>query len=567
MISNKNPQLDDRLNRIWQESAERLKKIQAAKANLQYIQLVKSPIELDALKLIPKKESEKIEGVVFERKGSVLGVAVFDSRKKEVLELLERLKKDGYQTKLFLTSRESLEYARKFYDFVPKERRAVTSRVDVEAQKVLELEKRLTDLAKVREYVESLQLKSGTPGEFVEGVLAGALTNRASDVHFEPGETEVKVRYRIDGSLRDFGASFGKEEYKNILSRIKLLSNLRLNITKTSQDGRFTISMGDLQIEIRASVIPSEFGETIVLRILDPRVISLSVSDLGMRLDDLEIADRQLKSPNGMILNTGPTGSGKTTTLYAFLKKVSNKENKVITIEDPIEYHLTGIEQTQVNEKEGYTFSNGLQAIMRQDPDVILVGEIRDKSTVSIAVQAALTGHLVFSTLHTNSAAGAIPRLLDLGAPPTSIGPALNLIIAQRLVRKLCLDCRKEKELNEDQKKEVEKFLSSLPARVDKKQYETPRIFEAKAEGDSFGCAKCQFSGYTGRVGIFELLEVDEELESLINEKVSEAQLLKLARDKKQFVSLQQDGVLKVLLGLTSAKEVESVTGPLPFSI
>jgi type II secretory ATPase GspE/PulE/Tfp pilus assembly ATPase PilB-like protein len=337
-----------------------------------------------------------------------------------------------------------------------------------------------------------------------------------------------------------------------------LLASLRLNITNVAQDGRFTVGLGGVQIELRISVIPSEFGETIVMRILDPRVIQLKMADLGMRPDDLAIVEDQLKAPNGMILNTGPTGSGKTTTLYAFLRSVASPEIKIITIEDPIEYHLTGIEQTQVDLRSGYTFSNGLQAMMRQDPDVILVGEIRDKDTAEIAIQAALTGHLVFSTLHTNSAAGVIPRLLDLGAPQTSIGPALNLIIAQRLIRRLCQTCRKPKETTPELLAKIQKIVEALPARVDKKPYETPKLFEANEQG----CDQCHMSGYRGRLGIFELLEVGEELEELINRHATEGEIMKFALSKG-LVTLQQAGILKALEGETSFAEVENITGPI----
>jgi type II secretory ATPase GspE/PulE/Tfp pilus assembly ATPase PilB-like protein len=307
---------------------------------------------------------------------------------------------------------------------------------------------------------------------------------------------------------------------------------------------------------MRVSVIPSEFGETIVMRILDPDAISVSMAELGLRPDDLAIVEGELKRPNGLILNTGPTGSGKTTTLYAFLQTISTPEVKIITVEDPIEYHVKGIEQTQVDPEVGYTFAKGLRAIVRQDPDAILVGEIRDFETADIALEAALTGHLVLSTLHTNDAVGAVPRFVDLGVKPESIGPALSLVIAQRLVRKLCLNCRKAVPMDGALKANIDKFLNDLPARVDRAPYGAPTLFQA------VGCEKCSNIGYRGRVGIFEFFKGGPDLEEIILERVSEAAMRGLAK-RQGMVMMQQDGILKTLIGLTTFEEVESVTGPI----
>jgi type IV pilus assembly protein PilB len=344
-----------------------------------------------------------------------------------------------------------------------------------------------------------------------------------------------------------------------ILLRIKLLCNLRLNISTISQDGAFSVKLGNLEIELRVAIAPSEFGEAIVMRVLDPRSIEITMAQLGFRDDDLAIVQESLRAPNGMILNTGPTGSGKTTTLYAFLRTLATPDIKVITIEDPIEYHLAGIEQTQTNEKQGYTFANGLRSMMRQDPDIILVGEIRDKETADIALQAALTGHLVFSTLHTNSSSGVIPRLIDLGAQQVSIGPALNLVIAQRLLRKLCTKCKVSKPVDAGLKIKVEAFLKQLPERVERTPYQNiTELFEPK-EG---GCENCHGTGYRGRCGIYELLKVDDSFETVIAKHAGEAEIGTFSRSQG-IVLLQEDGILKTLSGLTSFAEVESVTGPI----
>ncbi|MBA4319006.1 MAG: hypothetical protein C0412_11460 [Flavobacterium sp.] len=411
-------------------------------------------------------------------------------------------------------------------------------------------------------------------GQILETIFAGAIANNASDIHFEPTEHFVKLRIRIDGLLHDVFNELRTDIYERLISRIKLFSGLKINVRDEPQDGRFTIHLAGKEIEVRVAIAPSEFGEVIVMRLLDPDIISISLADLGIREDDLEIIKTEIRRPNGMILNTGPTGSGKTTTLYAFLKHKKSSEIKIITIEDPIEYHLEGIEQTQVDEDAGYTFANGLRSLMRQDPDVILVGEIRDKETSEIGIQAALTGHLVFSTLHTNSATGAIPRLLDLGVKPTSIGPALNLIIAQRLVRKLCQSCKIPQEVDDILKNKISKFLDSLPKRVNKDNFKEIKIFKPQ------GCEKCSNTGYKGRIGIYEIFLNDPEyekllidpthnvlsshktLEELINQQAGEGIFKEFALEQGM-VTMKQDGILKIISGITTIEEVEAMTGPI----
>ncbi len=286
-------------------------------------------------------------------------------------------------------------------------------------------------------------------------IFSGAVSLGASDIHIEPSEKEVEMRIRLDGMLHPV-LKFDKKTYKRISSRLKLISGLKLNISDRPQDGRFTVVLEkkDLNIEIRISSLPAEHGETFVMRILNPEALR-EIEKLGLREDLLKEVKKAIKQPHGMILSTGPTGSGKTTTLYAFCKKINSPEKKIVTIEDPIEYHLEGISQTQVDPKKGYDFASGLRAIVRQDPDVILVGEMRDAETVNIALQAALTGHLVFSTLHTNSAAGVVTRLLSLKGKIANIGPALNIVLGQRLLRKVCEDCKKMRKVKN---KELEKL-------------------------------------------------------------------------------------------------------------
>ncbi len=324
---------------------------------------------------------------------------------------------------------------------------------------------------------------------------------RASDIHAEAEERHGKIRFRVDGLLHDALPDISLKLYESFVDRIKLLSEMKLNVKTEAQDGRFTINLAGKEIEMRVSVIPAEFGETIVMRILDPAATMVSLPDLGLREDNLALVKAELDRPNGLILNTGPTGSGKTTTLYAFLRAINDPTSKIITLEDPIEYRIEGIEQTQVNDEAGYTFANGLRAIVRQDPDVILVGEVRDLETADIALQAALTGHLVFSTLHTNDAVGAVPRLINLGVKPVSIGPALALAIAQRLVRVLCPECKKPVTVDDDTKKKIKKFLDRMPAKVNRTPYDNYVIYAPA------GCVKCNGIGYRGRVGVFEFLQ------------------------------------------------------------
>lgn len=388
--------------------------------------------------------------------------------------------------------------------------------------------------------------------DLVQIILAGAFYLDASDIHIEPEEKQAKLRLRIDGVLHDI-LYFDPILYKKLLSRIKLLSKLKLNVTTRPQDGRFSILIEKSSIEIRTSCIPAEYGESLVLRILNPER-AVTMEDLGLRKDMLEIFKEEVEKPNGMIICTGPTGSGKTTTLYAFLQKITNPKIKIITIEDPIEYHLKGVSQTQVDEARGYDFANGLRAIVRQDPDVILVGEIRDLETAKIAIQAALTGHLVLSTVHTNDAAGTIARFQALGEKLTNVAPALNIAIAQRLVRKVCNKCLKSKTISSEDLKKIEKNLKNLPSNI-----KIPKLSPKMKIPHAQGCQDCNLTGYKGRIGIFETFIIDDEMERFILTSPSIVDMRERAI-KKGMILMRQDGFLKVLKGVTTVEEVERVT-------
>ena len=415
----------------------------------------------------------------------------------------------------------------------------------------LNITRKVKNVSDFKERIGEFLEKSVT--ELSEVILGGAMNLEASDIHIEPREEESKIRVRIDGLLQDVTV-FGREIYERILSRIKLLSGMKLNISDRPQDGRFSVLIGGLPIEIRASTLPAEYGESIVLRILNPKSL-IEMESLGLREDLLELFKKEIKKPNGMIIVTGPTGCGKTTTLYAILKKIQNPEIKIITIEDPIEYHLKGISQTQVDPKAGYDFANGLKSIMRQDPDVILVGEIRDLETSEITLQAALTGHLVFTTLHTNDAAGTVARLTSLGAKPSNIGPAINMVIAQRLVRMVCQKCTELKKPPHQFLEKLKKELKNLPPQV-----KIPEIGARLKIPKIKGCQNCNFTGYRGRIGIFEAFLVDDEMEKFILTSPSIAALREKIL-KKGMITMKKDGLTKVLEGITTIEEVERVTG------
>lgn len=406
--------------------------------------------------------------------------------------------------------------------------------------------KEINNISDFKNKIEENLEKSTT--EILEIILGGTISLDASDIHIEPLEAKAKIRIRLDGILQD--VSFVKGNiFEALLSRIKLVSGLKLNISDKPQDGRFSILIEKTPIEIRTSTLPSEHGESIVMRVLNPKSL-ISFSQLGLRDDLLKIFQQEIKKPNGMIIVTGPTGSGKTTTLYAILKEIRSPEIKIITIEDPIEYRLEGISQTQVDSKAGYDFASGLRAIVRQDPDVILVGEIRDLETASIAIQAALTGHLVLTTLHTNDAAGTIARLQALGEKPVNIAPAINMVVAQRLVRKVCPKCSALENPQSDILEEMKKELSKVKIKI-------PPHFKIRKK---VGCKDCNFTGYRGRTGIYEIFLVDEEIENFILTSPSISALREMAI-KKGMVTMYQDGLWKVINGITTLEEVKRVTG------
>ncbi|MEK7131077.1 MAG: GspE/PulE family protein, partial [Patescibacteria group bacterium] len=433
----------DQIASMRKNEAEDLAMILSQKYNLPYLDLSRMTIDIDALKILKEEEARKGKLAVFQKIGQKIQVAVESPNPEETQRTIRSLQEKGYKVSVSMVSEESLLRAWKRYGEIADYEETLIGVIDVSPEKLAEFLKQTPTIDDLRNLfiATATTQKNRKISEVLEIVLAGALSAEASDIHLEPQDDQVRLRFRLDGVLHDI-LFFDYKVYNLILSRIKLVSGLKLNIKNQSQDGRFSIKIKEEEMAVRTSVIPGSYGESIVLRILNPKSIAISFNDLGIDAKLMTVLEKELSKPNGMILTTGPTGSGKTTTLYAFLKKIHTPETKIITLEDPVEYHLQNIVQTQVEESAGYSFSEGLRAILRQDPDVIMVGEIRDLETAKTAINSALTGHLVLSTLHTNNAAGTIPRLIDLGVNPTSIAPAVNIAMAQRLVRKLCNKCK-----------------------------------------------------------------------------------------------------------------------------
>ncbi|MEK7099451.1 MAG: GspE/PulE family protein, partial [Patescibacteria group bacterium] len=513
---------DRRLNLLRRKDTEASTRLLAQKYGIPYADLGVLPVEIDAIAIVPEQEARSAEAAVFQVIGSRLKIAVRNPDKAETKALLERLGRVPYACDVFLASGLGLEHAWEFYKKVPEAHEASAGAIALSPAHLSAIQKEISSLPDIARQIKERAFKKTS--DTLEVILAGALATDASDVHIEPQEHTVRLRMRLDGTLHDI-AELPPKLFALLLSRIKLVSELKLNIHDRAQDGRFTIGLDHAAIEVRTSTLPGPYGENVVLRILNPKTIEITLHDLGMSPWVTEAMEKELKKPNGLILTTGPTGSGKTTTLYTFLRAIHNPGIKIITIEDPIEYHLTGIEQTQVDTEKGYDFANGLRAIVRQDPDAILVGEIRDLETAETAMHASLTGHLVFSTLHTNNAAGTIPRLIDLGVRPSIIAPAINVAMAQRLVRKLCPSCRTPVSAYEADmaniKKELADFSKDIPIPPENEWH----IFRPAEKG----CPACNGIGYKGRTGLYEIILVNDRVEALILASAPESDIKKEA--------------------------------------
>lgn len=540
-----------RLRTFQKQEKENLAKTLAEHYKLEYTNLATVQLNIDALRLLSEEKAREAKAAVFDMIDKKIKVAILSPRNEITLKEIENLKSRGYLPEISVASIDSLELAWAKYKDLSYAFETKAGSLEISNTEISEKIKKIKNKNDVKEEMD-LILSSGKGfkiSKILEIVLAGAIALKASDIHVEPEEKDIRVRYRLDGVLNNL-ININYDTYRLFLSRIKLLSGLKLNIKDDAQDGRFSVNLNENNIEIRTSVLPGAYSESIVLRVLNPEKIAVPLEELGIDLKLLKILEEEVTRPNGMILTTGPTGSGKTTTLYAFLKKIHTPGIKIITIEDPIEYHLPGIVQTQTDDEKGYSFLHGLRSALRQDPDVIMVGEIRDRDTAEIAINAALTGHLVFSTLHTNNAAGSFPRLIDLGVNSKIISSALNIAIAQRLLRRLCEHCKKEIAVEGKTREIMEQILNSI---VDK-SYMT----EIKNIWVAGSCEKCNNTGYRGRIGIYEGVKMDDKIESVVISNPSETEIMEAAK-LQAILTMKQDGVLKILKGVTSFDELKRV--------
>lgn len=533
----------EKVERLQQHEEEDFVSAMAPKYGYGYVNLFDKIIDIEALRLLTEEDSRKAEVAVFALFGKHASVALRNPNNPEVVEVLNKLTKEGYELELFMASLRSLEHIWERYADVKKAVAETRGVLDLDIASVKEFSSNIHSRLDVAAKLAEVEREQGAQRvtRTIEAIFGGALALDASDIHIEPEASVVRIRYRLDGVLWDI-SGVSKDMQQLLISRLKLLSGLKLNIHSTAQDGRFTFDIGVREVEVRSSLIPGGFGESMVMRLLDPDSSSFQIDRLGLNARLFEVIQKELARPNGAIITTGPTGSGKTTALYAFLKAVHTPEVKIITLEDPIEYKLPGIVQTQIG--GNYSFASGLRSILRQDPDVIMVGEIRDREVAETSVHAALTGHLVFSTLHTNSAVGAFPRLIDLGVDPRMIGSAFNIILGQRLVRILCEQCKAARDATTEEQK--------LIARIMEQPVALHKIYDAK------GCEQCAMSGFKGRVGVFEAIQVDKAVEKAVVEGGSEAEILDAAKPQG-IPSMQQDGIMKALAGITSLDEVSRV--------
>ena len=541
---------DQKLASLRVREEEDLAEVLSSKYGLQYADLSITPVNVDAIRLLSEEEARASESAVFDKNGKHVSLAIRNPQNPHVEDIKKSLADRGYILDIFMVSNKSLDHIYARYIDLSFAHSSDAGVFSIPQHELDALKGKLTTIPAFSEYLDGLAQKHEATSKLFEEVLVAALAMKASDIHIEPEEHEVHLRLRLDGLLTN-AYTFDVKTYHSLVSRIKLLSGLKLNVEDRAQDGRLSVAVASSEVEIRTSIIPGGYGESVVLRILNPESIAVTFDELGIHPKLLARLQEEIKRPNGMLLTTGPTGSGKTTSLYTFLRYIHTPDIKIITIEDPIEYHLPGITQTQTDGEE-YTFDLGLRSILRQDPDVIMVGEIRDRDVAETAIQAALTGHFVFTTLHTNNAAGTFPRLSDLGVDPKSFSSAITVAMAQRLVRRLDPQKRKQVPLEGEDKKMVEKILSTITdSTLLPSSLESTWVADT-AEGDDATV------GYKGRVGLYEAIFMDEELGNYLRENPSESEIAESVR-RQGFLTMAQDGVIKALQGLTSLEEVFKV--------
>lgn len=532
---------------IDEEEAKVAQKAQTL--NAPYINLAGFPISAEALRLIPETISQEQKTVCFVDTGAEIRIGTTNPQNPEIDKIKHSLEEaSNSHADIYMISELSLKKALDLYATLPKYK-PIAPGVEISEA---ELEKFKQIGANIKELEEHLKKVNIT--EMVTLIVAASIQAGSSDIHIEAEEKDIKVRFRVDGILHD-AASIAKTIWPKVIARVKLLAGLKINITDKPQDGRFTIVLTNDKIDVRVSCLPTGWGESVVMRLLKSSSVGLKFDDLGVFGQAEKNLRVQCERPNGMIITTGPTGSGKTTTLYAVLNKLNKEDVKIVTLEDPIEYRLAGVNQSQIDHSKGYSFADGLRSILRQDPDIVMVGEMRDLETTEVAINAALTGHLVLSTIHTNSAAGAIPRFLAMNVKPFLLAPALNAIIGQRLVRRICEKCKEEFSPEAETIERVKKTLSAIPENnPDRPKFEQLKFYHGK------GCETCNGLGYKGRVGIYEIMIMNPEIEKVIlGGKVSEYDMEQLAI-KNGMITMAQDGLIKALQGMTTVEEVFRVS-------
>lgn len=532
------------------DTEENITKIKAKFLNIPYIDLKDILIEASVLQEISEKASIFYKFMPFERIDNLIKIGMVDPVNIDALNALKFISaKRKIQTSLFVISNRSFNAAVKQYRKFGDELESVLKNVDKQIVEKNDEEKQRNDVDKISEDAPVTKI--------VDIIITHAIEGKASDIHIEPNENNLVVRYRLDGVLHN-SLILPKKISAAVISRIKIIACLKIDETRKPQDGRFRFdSSGGLgrSVDLRVSTFPTVNGEKIVMRILDTSSDINDLESLGIWKRGLRIINENIEKPFGIMLVTGPTGSGKSTTLYAMLKTLNKEGVNIVTLEDPVEYFMKGINQSQIQTEIGYTFSSGLRSILRQDPDIIMVGEIRDKETAELATHAALTGHLVLSTLHTNNATGVIPRLIDMGIEPFLIASALNLVIGQRLVKKICHHCREEYTPSVAILNLLTKELADIPE--DQKQdlnlSDGIKLFKGK------GCIECKQTGTSGRMGVYEVLSMTPELEAIMSSKITDFEVSKEAK-KQGMITMRQDGIMKAILGFTSIEEVLKAT-------
>lgn len=528
---------------------EQLTQIKGQLLHLPYVNLLEKSIPKNVLKIIPKKVSQNYQIVPFERVGDTVKIAMVDPQNYKAIEAIEFLaQEEKIHFDYYITSPASFRSVFKKYDILSEEAREAMESIEPIFG---ELESRREG---EKEDIEET-IKSAPVSKMVLVIIRHAIDGRASDIHIEPTMTETRVRYRIDGVLHT-SLILPKYIHSAIVSRIKVMSNLKLDETRKPQDGRIRLTIDGKHIDFRVSTLPLYEGEKVVMRILEAEGGILSLAELGFNKRHVGVIERGIKKPHGLTLITGPTGSGKTSTLYTILSMLNQEGVNIITLEDPVEYYVNGINQSQIRPEVGYTFASGLRSILRQDPNIIMLGEIRDQETTELVVHASLTGHIVLSTLHTNDSLGAVPRLIDLQAQPFLLASIMNLVIAQRLARRICTYCRTPVDLPQDVVENTLREIEEIPEvylKTISYQGNKPVFYKGA------GCSKCGGSGYHGRIAIAEIVEFTEPLQQMI---VSGFHISEVREElkKQHFITLRQDGILKSLQGIIALEEVYRVS-------